>query len=182
LPEPHSWNEEDATKVTFFGEEAWQNVQSRLSELIGANVHFIPPLDTFKCFSTNKYPSCSDLATHPNLPETFCCLNETFEFSALQQAKIIACVHHLQYAVIRIQIREEFIGTVLIGPFLLGKRESPEAYHKICEELGLEQEQFLDRLRELRVFSFSGIHSVLTCVEEVFKYAIQMNSDSHIAK
>lgn len=177
MPEPHSWNEEDTAKVTFFGEEAWQKVQSRLSELIGANVHFVPPTETFRCFSVHNYPSCLDLATGAHPSEVSRCLNEAFEFAILQQQNIITCAHRLHYAVTQIRIKTQFIGTVLIGPLLLGKRESLEAYVKTCDELGLEKEHFLDCIRELRVFSFSGIDSVSACIEDIFKYVMRMNSN-----
>ena len=176
MPEPHSWNEEDTAKITYFGEEAWQKVQSRLSELIGANLHFIPPTETFRCLSANNYPSCSDLATDAHPSEVSRCLNEAFEFGILRRQDIITCAHRLHYAVTQIRIKTQFIGTVLIGPLLLGKRESLEAYAKICDELGLEKEPFLDCIRELRVFSFSSIHSISACIEDVFKYVTRINS------
>ena len=181
LSEPHSWDEEGATKTLFFSEKAWQKVQSRLSELVGANVHFIPPIKTFKCFSASPYPSCSDLIG-ANRSEASRCLSQAFKFGTLQHENIITCVHRLQYAFTRVQISAQFTGTILIGPVLLGRREPPDSYGKMCEELGLEKEQFLDRVRELRLFSFSGIHSILDCLEEVIKYVIRLNSHSEISK
>jgi hypothetical protein len=52
----------------------------------------------------------------------------------------------------------------------------------MCEELGFEKERFLDRVREVRLFSFDGIQSVVECLEEVVKYAIRLNTHSEISK
>jgi len=182
VPEPHSWNEEDAARVAFFGEEAWRNVQSRLSKLIGANLHFIPPIEAFRCFSANNYPSCSDLVTSASPSEISRCINEAFKFGMVQRKSTITCVHRMHYTVTQIQMSSQFVGTILIGPVILGKRESPEMYGKMCEEFGFEKEQFLDRVREIRLFSFNGIQSIVECLEEVVKYVIRLNTHSEISK
>ena len=88
------------------------------------------------------------------------------------------CVHRLNYCIAPIQNKTLSVGTVLVGPVVLSKRESFDVYEKMCDEEGINREHFLDRVRELNVFSFGKIHTVLAFVKEMAKYAARSHFDT----
>ena len=181
--EPQSWIDEGVVANRLvFDVVGWQKVQSRFSEVIGANLHFVLPSENFTCFSTSFHPSCFDLVCCENaLVSQRCrCVEEAFRYGLLQGETIITCVHRLNYCVTPIQYKALSVGTVLVGPVVLGKRESFDVFKKMCKEEGIDQARFLDRVHELSVFSFGKIHMVLGFVKEMARYAVRSHFDTAV--
>jgi hypothetical protein len=68
----------------------------------------------------------------------------------------------------------ESLAYLIVGPVIIGKYREMEQYIKIAEELGIDPENFLDALREIKIFSFSGIKSVIELLYDIGLYVCEL--------
>lgn len=177
---PHSGIEGAVTEGSYFDLDEWQKIQSRFAELIGANLYFILPTQLLSFISAGRNPACSDLV-YPQESHAFGkfnCIRDAFLCASKQGEIVVSCVHKLQYGAAPVRLKSNNAGTVLIGPAVVGGRKALPQYEIMCEELGIQKVPFLDRVRELHVFSFKGMYTVLECVREIAEYVARTSTRS----
>ena len=67
------------------------------------------------------------------------------------------------------------LAYVIVGPVILNKRLDSEEYLKIAGNINLKNDQLLDIVNEIRIFSFVTVKAILDLLSEVFKDVIELN-------
>ena len=156
----------------------WQKIQDLSAEIIGANLFLIEPSGTLLTAPSKVTVHCSDFSNsekdNPNFQSD--CAFKAFQAGlARPGGDVFSCPHQLNFFSIPIRFNDELVQIVIVGPILLGKREDPKVYEDLSKQLGIDSEVFLDRVREVRVFSHSGIRVVLDFLQELVHYLEQLN-------
>ena len=63
---------------------------------------------------------------------------------------------------------------IAIGPVIVGRRETDDVYHSLCEKQNLDEEIFLSRIREIRLFSQSGIRAMTDFLKELTRHFVRL--------
>jgi putative methionine-R-sulfoxide reductase with GAF domain len=65
------------------------------------------------------------------------------------------------------------IGYLIVGPVILHRQQEQSRYQLIAKELGLDYNEFLGSLSEIRVVSFNSLKSILDLLFELSRYALR---------
>ena len=156
-----------ADSLGFFQSEKWQKIQDLLSKIIGANLTLLDPSGALLAQSSQTTASCPKIALPLNSLSVSAtdCLGSVVQGSL--ERKLHPCVHRLHFFALKIQMEGKRLGSLVLGPVLVGNRESEQTYRDLCRELELQEEHFLDRVREIKLFSHAAISTVLDFLEEI---------------
>lgn len=158
----------------------WQEIQDHFGEVIGVTIRIVDPDGIFLTTTSNqsrlyeeivssspaaiaKYrrslkPSRADLEQGEDWKEGYRCYMGLYNFS------------------IPINLpNNQRIAYILVGPVVLGERQKPDSYREKAEELGIDLDKLIDALIEIKIFSFSGIQSVLELLQDVISYIVELD-------
>ena len=152
----------------------WQKIQDLFSKIIRANLSFFDTHGSSLTTPSHAAPFCSEFAEQlqSSAASQVNCIIRAYHQSA-QGKDMYTCIHGLSFHMVRCKNG----NVMVIGPLLIGKRESDEIYQQICLELGCDADTFLDRVREIQVFSNAGISMVQAFLKEVMDYFFELNSE-----
>ncbi|MCM8774676.1 MAG: PocR ligand-binding domain-containing protein [Candidatus Omnitrophica bacterium] len=158
--------------------DRWQKIQDRFSEVLKVTL----------C-TVDRYGNCiTRCSLAPRLCEEV--MNSTIESAKVcsdcrQRALVNAekswkegylCPLGLYFFPVPLKIKDVTWGYLIVGPVILGKRDE-STYKDRIENLGINIDIFLDALREIKVFSFYGINSV---IDLLYDLSIQILSTNFI--
>lgn len=157
--------------------EKWQKIQNLFAKIIGANITFLNSSNENLTKSSRVTSSCSEIALplEPSSSANSDCLSLVLQ-NGLHKRKSFVCAHRLHFFGLRIQLQGKSVGALIIGPVLVGKRENEQSYRKLCKELGIQEENFLDRILEIKLFSHTGICTVLDFLHEIIESFLRIAS------
>ncbi|MBI4115670.1 MAG: PocR ligand-binding domain-containing protein [Candidatus Omnitrophica bacterium] len=140
----------------------WQKFQDLFAKIIGANISFLNTSGSFFTHSSDVTPTCSEIAKPADgyQQKPVHCIDESLQ-GGLKGEKSYLCEHSLLYFPLRIHLEGLTIGGLIVGPVLVGRREDEESCRKTCEKLRLDAENFLDRVREIKLFSHLALSVIL---------------------
>ncbi len=155
----------------------WQKIQDLFAEIIGANLWLIEPSGIRLTTPSKISGSCSDFSQSKTSPKTtpVDCVLKTFQNWTQHNETTYRCPHSLNYFSLPIRCNNETISLIVIGPVLVGKKETEKTYTALCEKLDIDSEIFLDRIREIKMFSHNGIKIVLDFLRELTQHLIQLS-------
>lgn len=81
---------------------------------------------------------------------------------------------------IPLRMKQKTLAYLAVGPVILGRRQEESAYRQSAEELGVDAGDFLEAIREIRVFSFNGIKSVIELLYDIGSYICELGCQSLI--
>ncbi|MCM8824000.1 MAG: PocR ligand-binding domain-containing protein [Candidatus Omnitrophica bacterium] len=158
--------------------DKWQEIQDRFSEVLKVTL-----------FTVDRYGNC---ITRCSLAPRLC--QEVMTIT-IESAKVCSDCHRrvlvnaekswkegylcpigLYFFPVPLKIKEVTLGYLIVGPVVLGKRDE-STYKERIENLGIDIDIFLDALREIKVFSFYGIKSV---IELLYDLSVQILSTNFI--
>ncbi len=154
----------------------WQKIQDLFSKIIRANVSFFDSHGNYLVSPSKVTSFCSDLVLTPSgerIPSVDCVIKALQAFDV--EKKSYHCSHRLSFYSVDASLGSEVFGILVIGPLMVGKREDEKLYRKMCEDVGCDPENFLDGIREIRVFSQTDIHLMCSFLEEILKYFLRLN-------
>ncbi|MBI4358212.1 MAG: PocR ligand-binding domain-containing protein [Candidatus Omnitrophica bacterium] len=154
----------------------WQQIQDLFAEIIGANLSFIDPSGTPFSKPSEVTGFCSDFSI-PTIrlkSRPVECAFQAFQNWNERQQHAYQCPHRLNFFSLPVRLRDETIGVVTVGPFLVAKREEEEIYRATCAEHHIDPEPFLDRLREIKIFSHNGIRVITDFLKELTQYIVRL--------
>lgn len=146
----------------------WQKIQDLFAKILRINISFLDLSGaqlTKPSFATSI---CSELALplRPLTKNSPTCLQESFHRNGEGKSSYF-CIHHLHYFSLKVQIHEKISGVVILGPTLVGKREEEQVYRDRCRDLEVDEENFLDLLREIKLVTHADISLILEFFEEM---------------
>ncbi len=71
----------------------------------------------------------------------------------------------------------ETLAYLVVGPVILGKRQEESIYIKAARDLGIDEDKFLEAIREIKVFSFNGIKSVIALLYDIGTHICELGSE-----
>ena len=155
----------------------WQKIQDLFARIIGANLSFFNSAGIPFTQPSQVTAFCSDLAIPLTglRPGSVDCVTRAFQ-SRVRGKHVYSCVHGLHFYSLGIRLKTRIFGGLVVGPILLGKREDEKTYRQMCVSLEVDPENFLDRIREIKLFSHTGISIVADFLREVTEYFITYSS------
>ena len=156
----------------------WQRIQDLLAGIIGANISFFSPSGSYFSYPSLITASCKDLTLRSESQQTseLNCLAQAFQVSSYQNQNSYHCFHTLHYFSIKFPLKDDLTGEVIVGPVLIGKRESENFYRDLCKRFKIDSGNFCDRIREVRVFSYTGIQTVIEFLREMTEYLARLSA------
>ncbi|MBI4000034.1 MAG: PocR ligand-binding domain-containing protein [Candidatus Omnitrophica bacterium] len=155
----------------------WQKIQDLFAEIVGANLWLLEPQGSSLTNPSQISCSCSDLNSYQKLRKTaqVDCVFKAFQHWVQTKEITFSCPHRLSYLISPIRYNETTVGAILVGPVLVGKRERESAYHAVCERESIHFDLFLDRIREIKVFSHNGIRVVIDFLQELTQHLLKLS-------
>lgn len=146
----------------------WQKIQDLFAEIISANLWLIN-LQGIPLTNPSKICTCCSELNSSNyssaqLPE---CVFKAYQLLIQKNEVLYQCSHSLTYFLIPMKHGDQTFAFVIGGPIILGKKESDKYYKAICQKLGIESENFMDWIRELKVFSLHRINLAINFLREI---------------
>ena len=164
---PKSGEKRGADFGTPLREKRWQKIQDLFAKIIGANITGFDASGNFFGQPSRVTGLCLEMGNLPSAEakQNDCATQTVRELDV--EEKPFRCPHGFHYSFLRIRLRKQAVGSLVIGPIQVGKREGDEILREMCISLGMDAESFLDRAREVKVFSYTGIHTVMDFLREI---------------
>ena len=146
----------------------WQRIQNLFARILGTNLALFDASGRFLTQPSFVTVSCPEIALPLDSASAHLhdCLNSIVK-KGVEKGKSFFCTHGLHFLGFEIHLKGESHGTLILGPMLLGKREADEAYRDLCRKLKIHEEHFLDRVREIKLFSHATITTVVDLLQEI---------------
>ena len=154
----------------------WHKIQDLFAEIIGANLNLINPQGKSLAPSSRVSPSCFDLE-HPKAGPSFSltdCERGALRFWSSRKGDTYRCPHGLSFFTLPIRHARETVALITVGPLVVGKRESERACRILCRKQGIHFNPFMDRVREIRLFSQNGIRVVIDFLRELTEHLVRL--------
>ncbi len=158
----------------------WQKIQNLFAKIIGTNLTLLDPFGRPLTAPSLITASCPEIALPLDSSGlAYDCLSAAIE-KGFEKGKSFLCAHGLHFFGFDVHLKEGPLGTLVLGPVLIGKRDAEEVYRDLCRELKIQEENFLDRVREVKLFSHATMATVLDFMQEIsgsFLNFTSQNSD-----
>ncbi|MFH1678453.1 MAG: PocR ligand-binding domain-containing protein [Candidatus Omnitrophota bacterium] len=155
----------------------WQKIQDHFGQVIGIGVRTIDKE--------------GNLLTKPSSPARFCeqvlskckkCLPSYFADLIVGEKwkdgyQCYAGLHVFSIPVIAPD--QHTVAYLLVGPVFLGQRKEAHRYKEVAEELGIELDNLIDCIIEVKLLSFTGIQSVIELLNDIANYIVQLSYNKH---
>lgn len=147
--------------------ERWQRLQDHFARVLGIGLRTIAREKTL--LSSPSWPSGFD----PLLTTSLLELGEELDdllpqgMDPLRDVRTVTTPLGVSFAAIPLRVAEDVAAYFVIGPVILGKRETNEEFRRRMATLGGHPDRLWPLVLTLRVYSLSGIRSVLRLLEEV---------------
>ena len=168
---------------SFLEASDWQKIQNLFARIIGTNLALLDASGRFLTQPSFVTASCSEIALPLDSSSAHFhdCLSSIVR-KGVEKGKSFFCSHGLHFLGFKINLKGESHGTLVLGPMLLGKREADEAYRNLCRELKIQEENFLDRVREIKLFSHATISTAVDLLQEITGSFLDFASQNHDLK
>jgi len=148
--------------------ERWQKIQDLFAGIIGANLLLVNAEGAPLAQPSKVCTYCSDINsssyTTGKIPD---CALKAFQTSQQNQEIMYQCPHSVSYFLVPLKNEKQPGAFIIGGPFLAVKKDTDQDYQQICQNLGIEFESFKDWIRELKLFSHSGVNLVVKFLKEL---------------
>ncbi|MDD5670889.1 MAG: PocR ligand-binding domain-containing protein, partial [Candidatus Omnitrophica bacterium] len=158
----------------------WQKVQNLFAKIVGVNVSFLDPSGQVLIRSNTVAPNFSDIVVPvsgtPELSEPPKFVMEAIRKGLPDEKKGCLVECGLHYCLLPVKWENQMLGVFVIGPVLAAKRENEDFYRKLCYTEGLHAEVYLDRIREVKLYSHTGLFLVLDFLHEMTQCFLERTS------
>jgi len=149
--------------------QRWGKIQNLFSDVIGTNSSLLDISGQRLVSVRDSVTTCSDLVSQIGAPRqaTTDCSIRAHQKSIQRDDSSYKCLHGLHYFMFRIPSGQRELGVLVVGPLVVGKREDDTYYRQLCGKLDIGSEQFLDRIVEIKSFSYVGIRKIMEFLKEL---------------
>ncbi|MBU3933894.1 MAG: PocR ligand-binding domain-containing protein [Candidatus Omnitrophica bacterium] len=157
----------------------WQEIQDHFAQVLGVTIRFVEPNGNLLTRPSKTTRLCEEVirSSAAGIAQCGRCLAPAAPNLETEQMwkEGYLCPIGLHNFSIPVNLpNNETIAKLLVGPVLLGERQKPGRYREKIAELGIDLDKFIDALIEIKVFSFSGIQSVLELLQDVVCYLVEL--------
>lgn len=159
--------------------DQWQEIQDHFAEVIGVTIRTVEPSGNLLTMPSRPARLCEKIIRSSPVGIARCgrCLPPSMASSESGEMWKEGGLCHTGLHNFSIPVTlpdNKAIFYILIGPVLLGERQKPNRYQEKIVELGIDLDKFMDALIEIKVFSFTGIQSVIELLQDVISYIVQL--------
>ena len=152
--------------------EAWERIQDHFASVLNVSMRTIDNHGNAITRPSNPTRICQHIIAHSPAGITKCgrCLPSNFgDLSNLNQWKDgFQCYLGMYTFCIPVMLSEEnVIAHIIIGPIFLGQRRQANHFTQKADELNIPMDEFIDFLSEIKLFSFTGIRSVIDLINDI---------------
>jgi ligand-binding sensor protein len=160
----------------------WQKVQDLYAEVTDVGIRTVDEDGKLLSKPSNLPRFCTDVMTMSAVGLERCSHCDSsfanMDINGRRTHYSYPCHAGLRVLVVPITLDCRPVLYVMVGPVLFGAHEQPGRYQKIAEELKLDYEQFMDAIREIKVFSFNKIHAVTQLLKEVMSWVVRLRDEN----
>lgn len=147
--------------------ERWQRLQDHFSRVLGVAIRTITPSNAL--LTNPSWPASVDA------DRVISVLRIGEELAALlpeeappQEVSSLTTALGVTYALVPVRATaEQIVGYFVVGPMVVGPREEEGRFRQRVQSLGQDAQALWPILLALKVYTFAGIRSALTLLEEV---------------
>jgi len=156
--------------------DKWQKIQGHFSEVLGMTLVTLDKNTKFITRASQPCRLCNEvLAASPKaLAQCRMCLPHKLSETEKTWKDGLVCFLGLYNFFIPIKVDDAAIAYLWAGPVILGQRPDNDHCRLQAQDLGIEPQVFCDTLREIKVFTFYGIKSVIEFLREISSYIFQL--------
>ena len=171
---------------TFFDLTRWQAIQDRFQDCLGINIFSV---------DLKGVP-----LTKPNKPSNLCWRNESSQGLSLgdkckdcvinlmnnfqnkkQTFASESCFKGLDVFIYPIRLRDsQALAYCIVGPVVINRPNKTIDYKAISSDLGINEEEFKDKLRLIKTFTFWGIKSLVELLSDITDYIVDLSYQRHL--
>ncbi|MFC1658906.1 PocR ligand-binding domain-containing protein [Candidatus Omnitrophota bacterium] len=157
----------------------WQKMQDHFAEVIGVGIRTVDRNGNLITKASNISRICAEIMADSSAGVARCnrCLPPSLDSPGKQGKWKEGFECHLglhNFCIPVLTFEKQTVAYLLVGPVLLGHRWKTEAYRQKARELKVEPEKLLDCLSEVKLFTFTGIRSVIELINDISSYLIQL--------
>jgi len=154
----------------------WQKIQDHFSEALGVSISTLDRRGKFISEPSNPARLCDQVLRTSVLAIMRCkdCLPERLEKLEQKWKDGVRCPFEFFNFFIPARVLDKTIAYILVGPVILGKRPDINKYREEAERIEIDSDNFLDALREIKIFSFYGIKSIIELLYDIASYILQL--------
>jgi len=157
----------------------WQKIQDHFAQVIGVTIRTVDRTGRLITKPSNTTRICEEILTNSPAGIARCsrCLPPSLDALSLEEKWKEGYECHLglyNFSIPVDTIDNQAVAYMLIGPVSLGQRKKVQGYKDKIEELGIDQEKFIDAMIEVKAFTFTGIRSVIELISDITCYVVQL--------
>jgi len=153
----------------------WQSIQDHFSQVLRVNLRLVDEAGAFITKPSMNLGLCDEIMRHSTKEPYLCnCHREILNKNDKDWKEEHICPADVHRFFIPLQTKQETLATLIVGPVILGKRKEDSWYNELAQRLGVDSSEFLNAIREIRVFSFNGIKSVIELLHDIGNYICEL--------
>lgn len=153
----------------------WQGIQDHFSQVLRVNLRLVDEAGAFITKPSMNLGLCDEIMRHSTKEPYICnCHREVLNKNDKDWKEEHICPADVYRFFIPLQTKQETLATLIVGPVILGKRKEDSWYNELSQRLGINSSEFLNAIREIRVFSFNGIKSVIELLHDIGNYICEL--------
>lgn len=156
--------------------DKWQKIQNHFSEVLRIALRTFDKDGTLITKPSMRFKLCDQVIKESSkviLP----CSCKPKDLSRLEEdwKEGYLCFKGVHGFFIPLRMKQETLAYLVVGPVILGRRQEESGYRQTAKELGVNAEDFLEAIREIKVFSFNGIKSVIELLYDIGNYICELS-------
>ncbi len=156
----------------------WQRVQDHFGEVIGVSIRTVDRMGNPITRLSNPTRVCQEVMRTP-AGAALCgkCIPASLDDLVKDREWREGYRCHLglnNFCIPIVAFDQQAVAYILIGPVFLGQRRMIQEYKQKIEILGLRADEFIDCISEVKLFTFSGIQSVIDLISGIACYVAQL--------
>jgi len=169
----------DITLTDLITLDSWERIQNHFAEVLNVTIRTVDNEGNLITRPSNPTRICEEVLGNSASGITKCgrCLPPYFGEKINKERCQEGYQCHLGFHnyCIPVTISEnDTIANVMLGPVLLGKRREPNGYRQKARELGIDPERIIDCITEIKLFTFTGIMSVVELIDDIICNIVQL--------
>ncbi len=154
----------------------WQNIQDHFSEVLGITMVTLDKDGRFITKVSRPATLCREILATSVGAVTKC---RKWWYDSVRQTKgswrdSVVCPFGLRSFFIPLSIAERIIAYLFVGPLIIGKYAYEKEYKEEVKNLGINEDEFLCALKEIKTLTFYGARSMVDFLYDISSYIIQL--------
>ncbi len=154
----------------------WQDIQDHFSEVLKVGLCTLDKEGLSITKPSMPLKLCDERMRSPAWTGSICnCRPRALERFEAEWKEGYVCPGGMHNFFIPLRIKQKTLAYFAVGPVILGKRREESFYRLNAEKTGIDPDEFLEAIKEIKVFSFYGIKSVIELFYDIGTYICELS-------